>query len=91
MNKDRSALLKKVSKTLALGVPVVALSGFLPSANFAVSNAVAEGDSDTYASEAKSEAKSKAKYKYSSKAKSEAKYKAKSEAKAEAEAEGKNY
>ena len=59
MNKDRSALLKKVSKTLALGVPVVALSGFLPGANFAVSDAAAEGDS--YSSEAKSEAKSKAK------------------------------
>lgn len=92
MTKDRSALLKRFTKTLAVGVPVVALSGFVPGIDgVSMNSAQAEGN---YSKEYKSgkKASSEAEAKYSSEAKGEAKGKAEAKAEAEgkpeAEAEG---
>ena len=83
MSNDKSLLLANLKKTLAVGLPVMAISGFVPSA-LTVGAAQAESKAAVVA-----EAKSEAEGKYA-KAKSEAegKYaKAKSEGEAKAEGE----
>lgn len=83
MNKNKSALMKKLTKQLAIGLPVVALSGFLPGTPGVF---VSDASAGEYSAEAEhheaKEAKSEAESKYSE-AKSEAEAK-----KAKAEAEG---
>lgn len=44
MSSEKSALLKKLSKTLAVTVPALAMSGFVPIASFNINSAIAEGD-----------------------------------------------
>lgn len=77
MSENKSDLLKSLTKKLAVGLPIVALSGILPGTDgMLVNNASAEHHS---------EADYKNKYK---KAKAKAEAEAEGEAKAEAEAEG---
>ena len=98
MSKEKSLLLKRLNKTLAVTVPALALSGFLPVASLVtVSTAQAEHHAEAgykhKGAEAKSKYHSEAKSKYHSEAKAkseaEAKAEAKPEAKAEAEGEAK--
>ena len=89
MKKSKADLLKQLTKQLAVGVPVIALSGFLPgTGSMFVSDAAAEGysHSESYKAKAEAEAKSEAE----AEAKSEAEAEAKGEAEAKAEAES-NY
>ncbi len=44
MSDEKSPLLKKLSKTLAVTVPALAMSGFIPVASFNINSAIAEGD-----------------------------------------------
>lgn len=46
MSNEKETLLKKLSKTLAMTIPVLALSGFVPVANLNINHAIAEGDSE---------------------------------------------
>ena len=94
MSKQKSLLLKRLSKTLAIGAPALALSGVIMGVNLAaITSAHAEGNTGYSSAEAKysSEAKSKAKPEAEAKAeaKSEVEAVAKPEAKAEAESEAK--
>jgi len=57
MSNDKSRLLANLKKTLAVGLPVMAISGFVPTA-LTVGAAQAEGETKVVA-EAKSEAESK--------------------------------
>lgn len=101
MSNNKSLLMANLKKTLAAGLPVLALSGFVPGATFAVDTANAESKSEAVVSEAKAKATSEAKSEAEaviSEAKSEAataeakaEAEAKPEAKAEAEAEAKKY
>ncbi len=90
MSSDKSRLLENLKKTLAVGLPVMAISGFAPTA-MTVGTAMAEGKNKEVVAEAKSEAESKyAGAKSEAKSEAESKYAgAKSEAKAEAESETK--
>ena len=92
MSENKSILLKKLTKQLAIGVPVVALSGFLPGTDgVLVGQASAEGGSEAgYNYKAKAEAESKYKSKKYKKAKSEAEAHAEGKAEGKAEAEGKS-
>ena len=81
MSKQRSLLLKKLTKTLAVTVPALALSGFVPIISSAlVSSAHAEHHAEAKHAEASSEAEAKGAH---SEAEAEAK-KAKPEAESEA-------
>ena len=83
MSKNKSLLLKSLKKTLAVGVPVMAISGFVPTA-MNVGIAQAEGQGKAVVAEAKSEAESKLS-KYGN-VKSEAESKLSKYGKSEAEA-----
>jgi len=64
MSNEKSALLKKLSKTLAVTVPALAMSGFVPIASFNINSAIAEGDyEDESYEEDKSTKKDKSKSK----------------------------
>ena len=76
MSENKSILLKKLTKHLAIGLPVVALSGFLL------------GTSGVFVGQASAEHHSEAGYKAKAEAEA-AKASAEAEGKAEAEAEGK--
>jgi len=88
MQEKKSALMSKLTKTLALGVPAVVLSGFMP-LDAVSTDAAAEHHGNKYSSEAKSEAEAEGK-KWKKKG-AEAKAEAEGEAKAEAEGEAKKY
>ena len=55
MSQNKSLLLKKLKSTLAVALPVIAISGFVPTA-LTVGVAHAEGAKSSYAAEAKAEA-----------------------------------
>jgi len=86
MSNDKSRLLANLKKTLAVGLPVMAISGFVPTA-VTVDAAQAEGK---YGAKVVAEAKSEAEGKYAeAKSEAEGEAKAKAESKyAEAKAEG---
>ena len=88
MSNDKSRLLANLKKTLAVGLPVMAISGFVPTA-LTVGAAQAEAETKVVAeAEGKyAEAKSEAEGKYAE-AKSEAEGEAKHAHEAKAEAEG---
>ena len=87
MSNDKSRLLANLKKTLAVGLPVMAISGFVPTA-VTVDAAQAEGKYGAVVAEAKSEAEGKY-AEAKSEAEGEAKAEAEGEAKAEAEGEAK--
>jgi hypothetical protein len=94
MSKQKSLLLKRLSKTLAIGAPILALSGVVIGVNLAaITSAHAEGKTGyssaeaKYSSEAKSKAKPEAEAKAEAESEAEAVAKPEAEAKAEAEAE----
>lgn len=93
MSENKSILLKKLTKQLAIGVPVVALSGFLPGTDGVfVGQASAEHHSEAgYGYKAKAEAEGKAESEGEAKAEAEGKAEAEAEGKAEGEAEASKY
>ena len=85
MNKNKSTLMKKLSKQLAIGLPVVALSGFLPGTPGVFVSDANAGEYEAEAKHSEAEAKhSEAEGKKEAKSEAEAKH---SEAEAEGESE----
>ena len=89
MSKNKSLLLKSLKRTLAIGLPVIAISGFVPTAmNVGVAQAESAGEAVVAEAQSEAEAGKSEAEAGSSEAVSEAEAGA-SEAEAKAEAEKK--